>query len=163
MARCEICGQSSFDLNPIRLEGTFMMACNKCVKYGEPDPIQRVNSSRHKRVLSPKMMRSPKRKNLGDDIYGLVPDFGERIRNVRETKGWTREVLAKKLNVKESYLAKLELKKIRPSEKMAKKIEKMLEIQLISPIETVDITPSKKSLSKMTLGDIARVLGEDSE
>lgn len=163
MARCEICGQSSFDLKPIRLEGTIMMACLKCAKYGESDPIPRVNSSHHKKVISPKVMRSPKRKNLGEDTYGLVPDYGERIRNVREDKGWTREVLAKKLQVKESYLAKLELKKIHPSEKMAKKIEKMLEIKLLSPIDTVDITPSKKTLSKMTLGDIARVLDEKSE
>lgn len=139
-----------------------MMACLKCAKYGEPVSIPRTNS-RHKKILRPKVLRSPKRKNQKEDIYGLVPDYGERIRNVRESKGWTREVLAKKLQMKESYLAKLELKKIRPSEKMAKKIEKMLEIKLLSPIEPVDITPSKKPLSKMTLGDIARVLGEKSE
>lgn len=160
MARCEICGQHSFDLKSIRLEGTIMQTCPKCAKYGEPEHIPKVIPSRQKKVLRTKTPRSLKRTNLREEMYGLVPDFGERIRNVRESKGWTREILAKKLQVKESYLAKLELQKIHPSMKMAKKIESVLEIKLISPIETVDVGPSKKSLSKMTLGDIARVLGE---
>jgi len=164
LARCEICGQLSFDLKSIRLEGTIMQACPKCAKYGEPERVQKVIPSRQKRILGQKKVIPRKRTNLGGDRYGLVSGFGEKIRKVRESKSWTRERLAKKLQVKESYLAKLELEKIHPSDKMAKKIESLLEIKLISPLEPIDdVASSKKVISKMTLGDIVRVLGEKSE
>lgn len=160
MARCEICGQLSFDLKPIRLEGTLMQACPKCAKYGEPERIQKASSPPQKRTLESKKPRIPKQPSYRKDQYGLVPGFGEKIRNVRESKDLTREELAKKLQVKASYLAKLELEKIHPSDKMTKKIESMLEIKLLSQLEPVDTVSSKKALSKMTLGDIVRVIDE---
>jgi len=163
LTRCEICGKLSFDVMPIKLEGTIMHACPTCAKYGEPEPSQKPTPSLKKRNLRTKKSPPQQRTGYGEDPHGVSPGFGEKIRNVRESKGWTREQLAKKLQVKESYLAKLELEKIHPNDKMAKKIERLLEIKLISQIEPGDVASSKKELSKMTLGDVVRVLDEKSK
>jgi putative transcription factor len=134
-----------------------------CAKYGEPERIQKPTPSLKKRNLRTQKSSSQRRTGLEEAPRGVSPGFGEKIRSVRESKGWTREQLAKKLQVKESYLAKLELEKIHPNDKMAKKIERLLEIKLISQLEPGDVVSSKKAISKMTLGDIVRVLDEKSK
>ena len=117
MTRCEICGKLSFDVMPIKLEGTVMHACPMCAKYGEPERIQKPTPSLKKRNLRTKKSSSQRRTGFQEDPRGVSPGFGDKIRSVRESKGWTREQLAQKLQVKESYLAKLELEKIHPNDK----------------------------------------------
>jgi len=163
LARCEICGQISIDLRPIRLDGTLMEACVKCVKYGEQERIQKPSSHYQPRKKTSEKASTPRKPYSRRNQFELISKFGDKIRNLRESKGWTREELAKKLQVKESYLAKLELEKIHPNDKITKKIEKMLDIKLLTLLEDTETASSKKISSKMTLGDVVRVIGEKSE
>jgi len=60
----------------------------------------------------------------------LIEEFGKKIMQARQRKGLKLEELAKNIFEKESVIQRIEAEKFTPSEKMIKKLEKELEINL---------------------------------
>ena len=86
------------------------------------------------------------------DGYGLM------IKKTRERLGLKQEELAQKIAEKESIIHKLESGKIRPSMKLAKKLERFLEIKLVEMEEEEEspIVP-KGTGGGFTIGDMIKV------
>ena len=88
----------------------------------------------------------------------LVEDFNVVVRKARESKGWTREELGAKIYEKVSVINRIETGKMEPDAKLAKKLEKTLNITLIEKYDDMDLESFKSSASgPNTLGSIVKI------
>ena len=154
MPACDMCGQEA-RLLKAKIEGTLLDVCPQCAKFGEI--ISRPQPSFSKKVNTPKQTpQIPKRKEI---IQVIVEDYGHKIRNARERKGLTQEQFAGQLNEKESIIQKMESGQFKPSIKLARKLERMLHIQLVeeySESGEIPIPTGKPKTDGFTLGDFVK-------
>jgi len=91
----------------------------------------------------------------------IVEDYTIKIRKVRQSLGLNQDQFAQKLNEKPSLLRRIETGKVKPSIKLAKKIEKVYGIKLITTSEIIDTSAQvgkyMKKSSGTSLGDMAFV------
>jgi len=147
--RCEICGKKIIG-KPIRvkIEGSIMDVCVDCSKFGK---IQR--------QITEKPKKPPRRISRGiEPIYEILEDYNMIIREAREKRGWSREDLAKKINEKVSVIHRIEAARMEPDIKLAKKLEKILNIRILEKFEEEETPDLRRgSFKGTTIGDIARI------
>ncbi len=120
---CEICGSYiPGEGLSIKLEGTFVKACRKCVKLGE-----RVYT--RKKESTEKPFHGVRRKKP-EKIIEPLEDIGDIIRVNREKAGLTQEQLGSKINEKGSVIARIESGHMRPDMKVARKLERFFGVSL---------------------------------
>jgi len=157
---CELCGKEAPRTRSVSIEGSVLSVCGDCAKFGAevagPIGVRRPGNP----VVAERLER--RRQRMADrDIYSspaseeLAVDFGRRIRQAREARGWTQADLGAKLNERVSVVAKLESQTIVPTDEMIPKMERTLGITLREKVESVAV---KKHTGRapMTLGDLIR-------
>jgi len=148
--RCEICGKK-LPGRPVRvkIDGSIMQTCNECSKFGK---VQKEPPRPVKPRTPPSRLRSR------EPSYEVSEDYNTLIRTARERNNWSREELAQKLNEKTSVINRIESSKMIPDIKLARKIERLLKIQIL---EKIDDEHQKDSVSSTkggtTIGDIAMI------
>jgi len=154
--RCEICGKKLVE-EPLKtkIDGSIMFTCKECSKFGK---IQR-EAPKPQRPGVPRSSRVTKRiQRPREPTEEVVENYRDIVRQAREKKEWSREELAEKIYEKASVVGRIESGKMVPDLKLAKKIEKLLNVILIEKIE--DNTRDEMGQSKIkgsTIGDIARI------
>ncbi|WP_406531772.1 multiprotein bridging factor aMBF1 [Methanobrevibacter sp.] len=158
---CEICGKPVPEHNPIRakIEGSVMVVCKECSKLGT---IQKTPPKPKFR----KQNKSKKQNNSKNKVYSrndepseeLIEDFELEIRKARESKGWSREDLGKKINERVSVITRIETGKMTPDIKLTKKFEKALNIKLLEKVNNVDLNQFVNTQTgERTLGNIMKI------
>jgi putative transcription factor len=148
--RCEICGKKLVG-KPVKtkIESSIMLTCNECSKFGK---VQREPPKARK----PRpVRRSPRFREPSEEV---LEDYNTIIREGREKKGWTREELGEKIYEKASVISRVESGKMIPDIKLARKLERILNVKLIEKTESTkpeDLGPSARRGA--TIGDIARI------
>ncbi len=152
MVDCDICGRKGVSFI-IEVEGAKMAACPRCAYHGKI-----LHSLDGGKEEEPAKMdySTPKQFRIEED---LVDGYGRRIRKAREAmkvteeeideygkkvkkaRAMTIEEVARKANVRASWLDKVENEKIPPTLEEARKLEKALGIRLVEKVE-VSATPS---------------------
>lgn len=126
---CEICGGPAGKGKKILLDGTKLVACEKCASFGveikEEEAIARTEM--HASIARQFSPVAEKEFDLGLDI---APDFGKIVRKAREAKGLTVKELAIKIFERESLLHRIENQSIVPSDAIIKKLENELKVSL---------------------------------
>ena len=148
--RCEICGKKIIG-KPVKtkIESSIMLTCTECSKFGK---VQREPPKAKKRRA---IKRTPRVREPSEEV---VENYKIIIRDAREKKKWSREELAEKLYEKASVVSRIESGKMVPDIKLAKKLEKTLNIKLIEKQEDIRPEDRGSSASKSaTIGDIARI------
>ena len=88
-------------------------------------------------------------------------DYAKRIRNVRNSLNLNQDQFAQKLNEKPSLLKRIETGKVEPTIKLAKKILKVYNIQLIKKADDTEFNVQETKFMKRSagssLGDIAYI------
>ena len=147
MANCDMCGKET-NLFLAEIEGTELSVCNECARFGKivkrsfrPKPRER----RHE-------ISSSKKQTL----QIIREDFSDIIRKKREKLGLKQEQMAKRLAEKESLLHKIETGNIVPSMKLARKLEKILNVTLIEEQEVIS-QELKTKTNKLTIGDMISI------
>jgi len=145
MEECELCGRPLKEAYTIEVENVEMRACASCAKG--------------KKIIA-RDIKPPKQ---GTRSYGSRPtpyeekelpdDYGIRIRKARENMKIPIKVLAEKLNEKEHLLLKVEEQKIKPTIKLAKKLEHELGIRLTEESNQEMSVKAAKQAKEATLGD----------
>ena len=147
MSECNLCGQEFNQLNKAEVEGTVIDVCNNCLRFGRkievPQQIYKIQKKIDFRTLEQ------------EDIL-LTSGYGEKMRKARESLGLSRVQLAEKMKEKESVIKRLEEEKIEPNEKLMKRIEKLLGVNLSEKYQEMKMTRSKDK-GKLTVGDIIKV------
>ena len=135
--RCEICGQPIEEgkSKKTKIDGSIMEVCSDCSKFGiiqkePPKPKNILNKSKgsginrtEKKTRTPRPMYS-----LDEPTEELVEDFQSIVREGREKKGFSREELGEKIYEKVSVINRIESGKMVPDIKLAKKLERILNI-----------------------------------
>lgn len=86
----------------------------------------------------------------------LVDDYGNRIKEARESEGISIKELADELNEKSSLISKLERGKLKPDNSLGEKLADRLGITLYTNPEVNNYdTSSNTDSGKATVGDVA--------
>ena len=153
--QCDMCGVES-NLLRVEIEGTEINACQKCARFGKV--ISNFKSKQEIVKEQTKVIKYVERKKVEKKevpIEVIVTNYSKIIRNKREEIGIKQKHMAKKLNEKESLLQKIEQGSIRPSIPLAKKIERVLGIKLVTYDRPVDRSKFSKTKSGfLTIGDM---------
>jgi putative transcription factor len=164
---CDICGEKlKGGGKKIFVAGAILTVCDKCSKYGTPAPpsFDKKSHSATGKSNKPLLQRLPK--TFGKDAeYDIVPDYAKRIKEARESMGWTAEILAEQVKEKVSVIKKVESGKLIPSINLAKRLESVLDIKLLEPqIRVFDnLSTYDKNEVDITLGDVAEIKFKDKD
>jgi putative transcription factor len=175
---CEICGNDlrGRGINVI-VEGAKLTVCRDCAELGErvrEEPRGRITTkSALNRQGSAKPAASPRplpqfhqatvqkpKREASEDSQELVDNYAEVIKKARGAM--TMEEFAASLSEKATVIHKIESGKLKPTLKLAKRIEKRYKIKLVNTrdaaedMEDVILKPEKKSDYSPTLGDFIK-------
>ena len=154
--QCELCGNECFKCYPSNVDGVRMMLCPGCMKYGK--------NINEKKVIIPNINQSIKtsiKRKIVKDVYvgmdkELVSNCSEIIKNARLKKELSREELGFKIGERTVTIAKIENGDLRPSDKIAEKIEKELSISLFEKVKQIPTKINNTQTSSLTLGDFIK-------
>lgn len=138
MALCELCGQDSQSLQETKIEGAKLNVCGNCKSHGtvldSDDTDSEGASTKYSTDGSQSTETYSENGSSSSDPFEeqdtLAPDYNEQIQQARERKGVSRNELADQLNEKQSHLRRLERGKSLPSDRMQRKLEGALGIDL---------------------------------
>ncbi len=138
MPECEICGAEVSRLYKVEIDGVVLNVCRECAKLG-------------KRIEQPRKFRRRKLIDSGKEIDDteLDPDYAKKIVKARELLKYTREELAKKLGVKLSFWERIEKGDAKPTIEIAKRIERVLGVQVMVKKEKTSEKDLRKTVEKL--------------
>lgn len=172
---CDICGRLSTRINKYKIEGAEVLACQNCGKHGtiiesprNSNQMSRKNNKAPFRPIQksgsqPSRQSPQKYNNYRKKDQVLNEDYYKIIQQAREGVGLSREDFAKKLFIRETFLMKIETMKQRPSDELAKKIEKSLNISLFIDSSSDDLVSTQYKNEQpvknaaLSLGDFMRI------
>jgi len=158
--QCEICG-TDIRGKPFKVtvEGSELNVCGRCSQYGTAikarTPVSRKNAPvavRPKQYSRPR----PKKDPFAALSEELVDGYEHIIREAREKRGWTQEVLATRIKEKASLIKKIERGEIVPEDSVRKKLEHTLGIVLMERVGEDD-WKADGFQRNTTLGDIVTI------
>lgn len=155
---CEVCGKEMHG-QPIKakIDGSLMNVCKECSKFGK---VIRVTPKQNKRRAATKTKANLpySSRRYEEKTEEIIENYNMIIRTAREQNNWNREELAKKLNEKLSLVSKIENGKMEPDLKLAKKIEKLLNIKIIEIAnENIGEEIKASKVRRATLGDLVKI------
>ena len=146
-----MCG-SNRKLVRAKIEGTVLDVCQGCARFGEIVKVPRpVTLNPHKRHVI--------HKNLPEKIEVIVLNYYSLIKSAREKRGLKQEDVARKMSEKESLYHRIESGQVKPSIRMAKKLEEFFKIKLVEEhSDKMQATMASAPINKnaMTIADIIR-------
>jgi putative transcription factor len=159
---CEMCGKK-VATRRYMVDKTVMNLGIECSRYGvamdapapagSPAAMQQNLERRAGRMTSRSVYDA-------QDSTVLVSDFGPRIHKAREAKGLSHDQLGNKVSARVPELKHIEAGKLRPSDEVAKKLEKELGITLYEKLEgpapTISGTKKAGPSAGLTIGDLLR-------
>jgi putative transcription factor len=152
---CEVCGRPIKGAgHRVLLEGAEVIVCDDCfaklTKSGRAVPVPQKPQ---------KVASAPKVRRQRAEMLEVVDDYPDLIRRAREERGWTTAVLAQKLRVSEDLVRRIEGGKVKPTVDLAKRIEELLKIKLLQPVEyeEEEAEGTKGGPDVLTFGDVAVV------
>ncbi len=148
MAVCELCGAEGVSTKRGLVSNVTLDVCSKCIEslgieiHSSPFENRTRNST-----------KTPSRTVNTRKDAELSNDFHLRLRNARESKGWSQKELANRMNVRINSIQKAELG-TRPTDNLINKLEKILDVNLReSPDAGRDSMVSRTSSRGMTIAD----------
>jgi putative transcription factor len=153
--QCELCGKEC-NCRPAIVDGVKMMLCSDCMRHGKVIDVVAKPVTSTRPILQ--RIKRPKEKDVYKGMSKeLVPNWNKLIKSAREKKGLSREELGFKIGERTVTISKIENGDLRPSDKVAEKLEKELGINLF---EEVGGAPSGFGVSHnrggLTLGDFIK-------
>ncbi len=156
--QCELCGKEiTGKPRHVVIEGAELDTCSFCGTLGTE--VRRPHSpGGHKPYVKPIAMRPRARyADIYQQMHGeLDPDFAHIVREARERAHLTQEQLAGKIMEKALVIKKIERKELAPDDKLRKKLENALDINLLIDVSAEHAKRGRHS-DNLTLGDIAVV------
>lgn len=159
--QCEMCGSTVPQTRRFQIESTVLNVCSRCERFGKSlEPAPKKAAPVLPGDVPGAMDRRQKR--MGErDVYAaadmqfeLVEDFAPRIRTAREKRGWTRQDLGSKVGEREVSIGHIESGALRPTDEVARRMERELGIHLFEPVRPAVTTRAPRR--GLTLGDVLK-------
>ena len=160
--QCEMCGAEAFT-KLVEIDHVELLACQSCAKFGKPvvkrpkTTVQRYAKHTQKPQVKrkPPIKKPPKKDFLHDKI--LIDGYGSIIQEARRAIGLGRAEFAKTIKEKETLLARIEMEKVIPTDRIVSKIERELSISLITEMADESSTVEDFIPRATTIGSIAKI------
>ncbi len=160
---CEICGiEIKGEPYKTKIDNSVMATCKECSRYGKvqskPQPPKPKSPKRRIVNNAPRQNNNKKvysRRSKEED-FEIVEDYAKIIRQKREIRGLTQKEFGAQLYERESVVHKIEQGKMVPDIKLARKIEKLLNVTIIEELNSDEkefLDP--RQFKEATIGDIA--------
>ncbi len=147
MAGCELCGAEGVSTIRGIVSNVTLDVCAKCA---ESMSIESHSSPFERPIIKPRKDIVARPQEVELELSG---DFHIRLRNARDTKGWSQKELARRMNVRVNSIQKAE-SGTRPTDNMITKLEKVLDVQLKEdPHAGRESIISRTSSRGMTIAD----------
>ena len=148
MVQCEMCGAETPSPKTVKIEGAELSVCADCADFGTEVSTGTESTTSTKYSTGSDSGQSDsaasgsgsgsgggsgrsRRRDMFDEMEEVVTDYDERIRAARESAGLSQAELADQLNEKASQIRKLERGETLPSDRMRRKLERALDIDLL--------------------------------
>lgn len=160
---CEICGiEIKGEPYKTKIDNSVMATCKECSKYGKvqskPQPPKRKSPKRNVNNTPRQNQNRVYSKRIKEEEFEIVEDYAKIIRQKREMKGLTQKQMGEKLYERESVLNKIENGKMVPDIKLARKIEKLLNVSIVEKTESDENEfQDPRQFREATIGDIAKI------
>ncbi|MFB6073436.1 MAG: multiprotein bridging factor aMBF1 [Haloarculaceae archaeon] len=174
MVQCEMCGKDVASPNRVKIEGAELDVCDECTDFGTE--VQTEDSSSTSTKYSTSSSGSSgssggtsggssssssgggRRRDMFDEMDELAQDYGDRIRQGRESQGLSQEELANKINEKASRIRKLERGDVLPSDEEQRELEHALGVDLSAGAASDEDAEWEggSSSGEYTLGDVVK-------
>lgn len=150
---CELCGKRIAELNAV-VEGSMLSICKDCSKFGKVVEVKKSEID----VIKEKMNIKREKPNEYQILDIIEANYAERIKNARERKGLTQKDLATQVGEKESVIRNLENGHLELSFELAKRLEKILEIKVMSKPLNIELSKEKVDMGneELTIGDLLK-------
>ncbi len=142
-----MCGNSKVE-SVCSVEGSEMTVCSTCSKYGQVIRRVRIETRRPGKTS---FQAKPEK------IEEIAPNFAQLIKDKRESLKMTQEDFAKKIQEKVGVLHKWETGHLKPDFQTAKKLERILEMKLITFFSSEEKKIGRQETVGLTIGDILKV------
>ncbi|MFX1454202.1 MAG: multiprotein bridging factor aMBF1 [Promethearchaeota archaeon] len=159
---CQICGSIIWGKgHKVLLEGAKIIVCYNCAQHGTKihEPTSYTYGKKPVKNKPSVTPRTPKFISPDIEEYEIVADYAEIVRNTRSKLGLNQDQFAQKLNEKPSLIRRIETGKTEPTVKLAQKMQKIYQIQLLTKSDdTKSVIQESKFMKKSSgssLGDIA--------
>ncbi|MFH0870004.1 MAG: multiprotein bridging factor aMBF1 [archaeon] len=154
---CDMCS-SKDAVFKVDIEGSKLNVCEKCSRFGRViSRIQAVQPPMSKKEKEKAALEIAPKKTT-ESVQIIKPDYARLIKGAREKLEMKQEDFAKMLNVKESFMHKIESGHLKPDLELARKLEKALKIVLVEQVEVeVGGGEAKKKGEGLTIGDLIRL------
>ena len=152
---CEMCGAESASLDPRKISGSVLRVCTSCAGMGKQTTYR--ESVGHRAFVAQtleKRQQKTRYKEISTDDKVLVSDYGGVVRKAREKKGLDHASLALKISEKKSIITSIESGNMKPNEKLIKKLENFLNINLLEEVEAPTSSYKSGSKKNFTMGDL---------
>lgn len=143
MADCELCGAMKVSTRSVLMGKADVQACKRCSeKMGLDEKKVAPGLSKARNTPAPSSGGYAGQGRKGKDIMlrgekELASDFSKRVSQARNSKGWDKHQLARKMAEKVNIISNVESGK-RPTDSVIRKLERTLGITLM-----VDVTPDQ--------------------
>ena len=145
-----MCGYEG-DVKEAIIEGSILSVCDKCITYGKVIPLDHPAG----KLLPTQFKPQQRAREPLPDI--IVEDCASLVKKARELLGLTQEQLAKRLQEKESSLQKVETNQLTPSLRLARKLERHLNIRLVETYRYKPDSSVKLDDADLTIGDLLNI------
>ena len=152
---CEMCGAESASLEPRKVSGSVLRVCNSCAGMGKQTSYR--ESVGHRAFVAQTLEKREQKtryKDISSDEKVLVSNYGDVVRKARERKGLDHISLAMKISEKKSIITSVESGNMKPNEKLIKKLENFLKINLMEDVEEISSSYKSGSKKNFTMGDL---------
>ncbi len=163
---CEICGREDGGIIAL-IEGARLHVCESCARGGKILHVEPEAYS-SKQGAGPGTgggsgaaggARSPGAQHtMEKDEFELVDSYGVKIKAARERLGLPLAVLGERIAEKESFLERIEKETAKPSDPLAKKLEKELGITILEQASSMPFQTGGKPGKDITLGDVIEIV-----
>ena len=152
---CEMCGAESASLEPRKVSGSVLRVCTSCAGMGKQTSYR--ESVGHRAFVAQTLEKREQKtryKDISSDEKVLVSNYGDVVRKARERKGLDHVSLAMKISEKKSIITSVESGNMKPNEKLIKKLENFLKINLMENVEETSSSYKTGSKKNFTMGDL---------
>lgn len=169
-----MCGAETTSPRTAKIEGAELQVCDDCIEFGteietdtdsetttkystsSTESVSNTQDTTPNRSHGSSTSRSQSSEDIFEEMDEVVSDYDQRIRSARESAGLSQTELADQLNEKASFIRKLERGESLPNDTIRRKLERALDIELVtgSSTESEGEWSSSDTPSGVTLGDV---------
>ena len=159
---CEMCGAESEVLLSRNISSSVLQLCSSCSLLGsEPTFRESIGNRAYVAEVMKKRAKKSRYESIDTDEMMLVNDYGNLITKARENLKLTISELAERISEKKSIIGTIERGKLRPEEKLVRKLESFLKIKLEERIQDESNFSTKSDSKSLTMGDLLKKAMEE--